>query len=35
MVPDCTGSGWVRLKTFHGPVTICFSHFQAVRGLVL
>ncbi len=35
MVPECGGGGWVKLKTFHGPITLCFPHFQSVRGLAV
>jgi len=33
VVPSCSADGWVRLKTQYGPVAVCFSHFQSVRGL--
>jgi hypothetical protein len=33
MVPGCSGTGWVKLKTYHGPIPLCFDHFQSVRGL--
>jgi hypothetical protein len=33
MVPGCGGSGWVKLKTYHGMIALCFGHFQSVRGL--
>jgi hypothetical protein len=35
MVPGCGGSGWVKLKTYHGMIVVCFGHFQSVRGLAL
>jgi hypothetical protein len=35
VVPGCPGGGWVRLKTYQGPIVICFDHFQSVRGLAL
>ncbi|MGE0059077.1 MAG: hypothetical protein AB7P33_17855 [Dehalococcoidia bacterium] len=35
MVPGCSEAGWVRLKTYHGPIVCCFNHFQSVRGLAL
>lgn len=35
MVPGCSEGGWVKLKTYHGPIVCCFNHFQSVRGLAL
>ena len=34
MVPGCSEGGWVKLKTYHGPIALCFTHFQSVRVLV-
>jgi len=31
MVPDCGQGGWVQVKTNHGPIVVCFEHFQDLR----